>query len=88
MARNQKCDIKVENTGGLGGEVGLIFATYRCSMGGWAANTTQTTRNGYTGRLAPLLAAAALNAHDTNARPGGLCARIHTNENLLVLVRL
>ena len=44
--------------------------------------------NGSTGRLTHLLAAAAaLNAHGTNASPGGLCARTH-KRNLLVLARV
>ena len=81
MAIYQKCDIKVENMGGLGGEVGWIFATYS-SVAAWAGGqqTRRKVRNGSTGRLTRLLAAAALNAHGTNASPGGLSARTHIHE--------
>ena len=86
MARYQKCDTKVENMGGLNGESGWIFATmsYVVLQHGWAGGqpTQRKVRNGYTGRLEHLLAAAALNAHGISTSPGGLCARTHTNKTL------
>ena len=89
MARYQKCDIKVESLCGVGGGVGWIFATYRCSMSRWSASTTQSTGKGYEGCLAHLLAAQALNGYSNNASAGGLCTCTYTNKrNLLVVMRL